>query len=444
MEAVLFYSVIVLALYYVGRGFLSSGPGYFALPSLFAIVVLFWVIPQLSSIRVTFAYLEQPLITIYLMTALAMFGTDQGWRLGMMARGGHSSFIAPDLSTLFGTTIVLTIIAGVTTLLIRDQGEGIGGVQTGIITILLFFNNLKIIALFLSFYLALRHRSRAGILLVVINLLIYAPLILLYFRRRAMLELAVCLILSFWLARRILVPRTIVLAALPVGFVMMFAVSSLRTLALADGEWSYLSLADLSRIDFLAMNPFVNAGFASEMLNAVHLSQLADLYGSHTWGTNTWNRLVFQWVPAQFVGFENKMSLMFEDTIAGELSMRFGYSMHRGTTRTGIADAYLEFGYFGALFFTATGYVMGLWWADGNRGNPWAMALFVGGLTPALFSVTHYAFYFFNAVLLFLIMIWTIRTGLKFFDRPKPWRSHSARAHATVARVQASASDPGQ
>lgn len=412
MEALLFYAVVALSLFFVGRGFFSGGPRYIELPTLFATVILFWVVPQLFSIRMSFPFLEEPLITVYLMTVLSMLGTALGWSLGKV-RGGRSSFRAPGKNTLFITTVVLTTIAGVTTLLIRDQGEGIGGAQTGIITILLFFNNVKIVALFLSFYLALRHRNRMSVVLVVINLLIYAPLILLYFRRRAMVELAVGIVLSLWFARRFLVPRTVVLAALPAAFLIMFAVGELRTLALMDGGWNYLSLADLSKINFLALTPIADDSLAPEMLNAVYLSQSADIYGGHTWGTNTWNRLVFQWVPGQIVGFDTKLSLMFEDSIAGVLETQLGYAMPRGTTRTGIADAYLELWYFGGLFFAATGYVMGKWWARGHRGDPWAMTFFVGGLAPALISITHYASYFFNTVLLFLLLIWLIRACVR-------------------------------
>jgi len=426
VEVALFYSVIILTMYFVAKGFLSPGPGYFALPTLFAIIILFWVVPQVWSIRATFQYHDQSLSTIYLMTILAMLGTAVGWSQGK-AHGRRRHFRIPNRQLLFGTAIVLTAISGITTLLIRDQGEGIGGLQTGIITIFLFFNNLKIVALFLSFYLALRHRSRASLVLVAINLLIYAPLILLYFRRRAMVELALCIILSLWFARGFLVPRVIILSVLPAAFLMMFGVGALRTLAMVDGGWSYLSFADLRTIDFFALTPFAGEARAPELLNAVHLAQLSDLYGIHTFGTETWNRFIHQWIPAQIVGADTKISLMFPDTISSNLYTRFNYSISTGSTNTGIGEAYLEFWYFGALFFTLTAYFMGRWWAQAHRGDPWAMAFFVAGMTPALISITNYASYFYNVMLLFLIMIWMIRGGLSKFiqkwSRPRYSRS---------------------
>lgn len=414
MEVALFAGVGVIALYYMVRGFLWSGPGYMSLPTLFSMVILLWVLPQLSAIRTVYPHLSQALVTVYLMTILSMLGTALGWRLGIGwgTRGLRGELPEPNRKVLLGTAIILTAIAGVTALLIEAQGGDIHGMQTGIVTILLFFNNLKIVALFLSLYLALRYRSRTSIVLVAVNLLIYMPLILLYFRRRAIIELAVCLVLSFWFARRSLMPRAIVLAALPLGFVMMFAVRALRTLALDGRNWRFLSLSDLRSVDFRALNPLQDVTLAREMLNAVYFAQLVDQYGVHTWGINTWNRLVFQWVPAQIVGAEIKFGLMFEDSTGGDLAVYFSYVQPTGSTETGIANAYIEFSYFGALFFVAIAYVMGRWWARAHRGDPWAMCFFVGGLAAALISVTHYAFYFFNAMLLYFVMVQASRVSL--------------------------------
>lgn len=436
MEVTLFYSVVILALYFVGRGFFSLGPGYFTLPTLFAIVILLWVVPQLWSIRIRFPYFDQPLFTIYLMTILAMFGTAVGWSQGK-AHGRRRNFRMPNRQLLFGTAIVLTAIAGITTLLIRYQGVGIGGAQTGIVTILLFFNNLKIVALFLSIYLALRHRSRASLVLVAINLLIYAPLILLFFRRRAMVELAVCIILGLWFARGFLVPRIVVLSVLLAAFPLVFAVGALRTLAMGDIGWSYLSLADLRTIDFFALTPFADSSRAPELLNAVNLVQLADLHGLHTLGTETWNRFIHQWIPAQIVGADVKIALMFQGTISDNLYTRFNYLIPTGSTNTGIGEAYLEFGYFGALFFTFTAYFMGRWWAQAHRGDPWAMAFFVAGMTPALISITNYASYFYDMMLLFLIMIWMIRGVLSKFIQSwsRPSHSRSAQMPGAIDRA---------
>ena len=62
-------------------------------------------------------------------------------------------------------------------------------------------------------------------------------------------------------------------------------------------------------------------------------------------------------MPAQFVGADVKSSLYIldrEDRVASQL-LRYGYYIPNGSTITGIADSFLQFGWFGWVFLFSLG-----------------------------------------------------------------------------------------
>src|SRR5207253_7336156 len=88
---------------------------------------------------------------------------------------------------------------------------------------------------------------------------------------------------------------------------------------------------------------------AVDFANAVHLIDHANKWGDFTYGKQSWDAIVFQWVPAQIVGQQFKRSLMFENGRNYEqIGAEYGFSWIVGTTMTGFAFCYQEFGVFGA------------------------------------------------------------------------------------------------
>lgn len=418
METLLFYSLVLLLLLYVGKALLTSGIAIMELPSIFALVVLIWCIPQLFAIRLLYLDLETPLLILYVAIAMAVVSIRLGWSIGV-SKTRRASYRLSSRYTLHYVAVVTTIIAVVTTMMIERTGNGVGGTQTGIVAILLFLNGLKVVSLFLSFFLVLRYRTRAGIALLAINLLVYTPFISLYFRRQAMMEVLSCIVLALWFARRVVLPRFLLIAIFATGYLVLSAVGEFRVRALETGQWNYLSMSEMLSAVLAVATKLSEDINHSELLNAINLIKTVNLDGQYSFGASSWNRLVFQWVPAQLVGYETKMSLMFENNIRERLFMYANHEIPTGSTLTGIADAYLELWYFGAVFYAATGYVMGRWWARAQLGDPWAMVYYVGGLGPALLTLTHSAIHFVNGILLMLIIVPLIRASLQFLPRTR-------------------------
>ncbi|MER9019310.1 hypothetical protein [Mesorhizobium sp. M0898] len=218
-----------------------------------------------------------------------------------------------------------------------------------------------------------------------------------------MAEVFICTSLAFWFARRAVLPRLALVMILPIGTFVVFGISALRGLARGDGtsEWQMPGLSEISSIDFWALTPFASAEQVPELTNAFYLIRLSNELGFHTWGAESWNRIVFQWIPAQIVGVEIKSSLMFDLGVANLLSNSYNFGARTGATSTAMGLAYMEFGPLGIIFFIVVAYVMGRWWVRANSGDVWAMALYTCGLTLGAIMPTSYPIVFLNLMMLY-------------------------------------------
>ncbi|TIL62938.1 MAG: oligosaccharide repeat unit polymerase [Mesorhizobium sp.] len=415
--------------------------GYLKLPPLCAAVYGGWLLPQLWQLRGQLGNLDATYLAILnLFFAACLFSVHIGWHWGVRAEAYQLARIPVRV---FASQRDISRVTGLVTLVawsmwiamgMRSLDERNETMWSGPLTIMYFFLNLKMLSMFLSTYLLLRFKSRVAVLLFLANAALYFPLVLVYFRRRAMLELFIALSLAFWFARRAVLPRVGVLLGMPVGTIVVFAVGALRGLARGDGtlEWRMPSFADISAIDFWSLTPFVSDQQSPEVTNAFYLVRLSSELGYHTFGASSWNRLVFQWVPAQIVGADLKNALMIDADVGGALVNTFNYSGRTGSTSTAMAQAYVEFGPFGIVFFVATAYVLARWWVRANRGSVWAMTLYACALPLAVIMPTSYPIVVLNFMLLYGGALWVTRFMMT--DSSSEWRHqrHVGRGYCDV------------
>lgn len=386
---------------------LRKRSGYLEFPTLVAAVFLGWVVPQLWQVRQAVGLVELEYFVILNLFTLACFlSIHLGWNWGVnVARRELPSFRfrIPSYKALVRIGVVMSTVAWVMQIGMGMRSpEELNMTQwSGPLTIMYFLFNVKVISLFLSMYLAMRYKSTASYVLLAANVALYIPLILIYFRRRAMVEMFTCFTLAVWFARRMIIPRAIIICGIPIAALVIFGVGALRDIASETGEWTMPSLGEVMAIDFWSLTPFATDHATPELTNALYLVRLADQWDFHTYGAGSWNRLIFQYIPAQVVGPDLKNWLMFDLGVAEHLYNQFYYEGRTGATSTAMGDAYLEFGFLGVVFFVGTAYIMGRWWVRANRGDVWAATLYACGLAPALIMPTAYAFYFFNVMILY-------------------------------------------
>ncbi len=168
---------------------------------------------------------------------------------------------------------------------------------------------------------------------------------------------------------------------------------------------------------------YVSGDSILEMRNAAYYMQGAATKRDYGFGRRTWNEIIFRFVPAQILGREFKSSLYLDLDLEERLSIEDGFVKHNGTTISGIADAYWEFGYFGCLIFYLIGRMMRFFWELASRREIlYFQVLYIMCLKESALAVTHGIGTFIPSMLYFFA-----------FTAPILWLSHRKRIKAKRA-----------
>jgi hypothetical protein len=381
---------------------------------------LTWIVPQLSGLDSEITIPADGLLWLVIMVVLCLGASLIGWRIGTRQQRPAAS-LAPirdrgDLAKLFWPVAALTtfmfalhVMINLQPLEARQQPQ-----WSGPLTIIVFFLSLSVASLYLSLLITLRERSLRAFMLAGLNILLSGTSAFVAVRRGEMIDLGVAAIAALWFGAGKRVPIALVaVAVLGVG-VVSYAIVPLRMAAKEIEARTGSSVGLLSRevwekVDFSSAVES-SARRAIDLSNAVYAIDYTNKWGEFTLGRESWNRLVFQWVPAQFLGADFKNALMFRQGLTAEqIQAEYGYATTGGTTSTGFGFAYQEFGLFGFFYFLLIGFLMGRLWTRAEVGDVWAQVLYVSFVGGALLSVTHHAMWLITQIPLFLITVFVLK-----------------------------------
>ena len=259
---------------------------------------------------------------------------------------------------------------------------------TGIGTIYLFFGGLVYPGFAICFYCALKNRSVVAWLAAVIAAWIPLQAAIFYGRREPTVLFLLSLALTFYFLRAKQTPRFVILGGVFVAMFLIPATEEYRKGAAED------PIAAFKQIDFAEQfKEYFDQDAPNELKNATMLIAVTQANGDYEWGAGYWNRLVFRFVPAQFLGEGFKNSLMIGGRLRDfgvfmEESM--GFKLPTGTTATGIGDSFNQFGFFGCLVFAAIAYLFKNLWVAANQPNGTvAQVLYIQVTTSAMRALTH-------------------------------------------------------
>ena len=266
--------------------------------------------------------------------------------------------------------------------------EDISSSLTGIGTIYLFFGGLAYPGFAICFYCALKTRSVFAWAMSVVAAWIPFQAAIFYGRREPTALFLISLGMSLFFLRGRQAPRLVVFGAVLGAMLIIPAVGEYRKTAAQDPieAWKQLDVVQ-------EFNGYFDADSVSEAKNATLLIAATRESGAYEWGAGYWNRLVFRFVPAQFLGESFKNSLMigheqrdFGDFVEDALE----YRMPPGSTVTGLGDSFNQFDYFGCLFFAAMAYLFKNLWAAAKQANGTvAQILYIQTTTSAMRALTH-------------------------------------------------------
>ncbi|MDJ0688939.1 MAG: hypothetical protein QNJ41_10545 [Xenococcaceae cyanobacterium MO_188.B32] len=261
------------------------------------------------------------------------------------------------------------------------------GNWTGRATIYVFFAKV----LYIAFAIFLRQTLKDFKLKYIFCTLITAyPLlssILISGRRQSTIAFVVIIGVLFWFVKRFTVPRFIILAFSLLGIYFIRLLGSMRGNLwghIATNKWEQIMSTSQDSMEVLLQGKIL------ELRNAALLMDASVMTGRHGYGTGYWDNIVFQYFPGQIFGHGLKKALQFNWGTNHYLKYLYHYTIHPGTTFTGIGDSFVEFDYFGCLVFALIAFLFKtLWFSSNYYKSTLGTLLYAALITPAMVAITH-------------------------------------------------------
>lgn len=329
---------------------------------------------------------QQALARVLLMACLCAAMCWLGYQLPLSNSFLKKLDIPVDRKKLLYGGIIFILIGYASTFLIFQLPEAVrnNSTWTGAITIYAFFGGLVYPGFTIILLSTLQRPNLAKILLTAFSAALPIQTIILYGRREPTATFILTIGLSLYYFRRYLPPRWVAIVMIATALLVIPLTSDYRSIA-KTGDWG--QLLNLQPIENL--QTFIEKGQILELKNAALLMDASVKTGQYGYGTDYWNNLVFRFVPAQIVGHDLKNTLQIQWPNYS-LQTLYSYNIPAGSTITGIADAFVQFDYFGSLFFLILGYLFKhLWISAIDRHNLVSQIFYVSLIAPAMISVTH-------------------------------------------------------
>ena len=264
----------------------------------------------------------------------------------------------------------------------RLPGDSVVGVQmSGISVVYIFFARLLCYGLVISALCFARRFSLPALVIICFDLVFYFDRIIVTGKRAETMELFMIFALAFWFYRGWLMPRSIALALVVLGPLVMSSMSDYRDITRANDAPVWTDIANIDVIGNLE-NLFSQGG--PEVRNGILRINDADSRMNFDYGKVHWNHLIYDFVPSQLLGTTFKNALMLPMP-----KLALDYMPLTGTTETGMADAFQSFWYFGAFKFLLLAYLVNRIWISANTGLFAAQVVYSLTIVPAIHSISH-------------------------------------------------------
>ena len=223
--------------------------------------------------------------------------------------------------------------------------------------------------------------------------LYYVDRIVFFGRRGIAISFAFIVAGAVWFVLGKRLPRAVILAAIACATVFVFTVAAYRSVAVSTtGQRDWSRLWEVNVFEQLRENTREGS---SETTCGIYLLAASAEARAYDFGLYHWNRLVFNFVPAQLFGRDLKESLILPVPDPRELAQsEFGYVSKGGTTATGMVDCYASFWYLGCLKFLVIAYIMQRFYQRAINGGIMAQVIYLHLMGVTLETITHHTHWF--------------------------------------------------
>jgi len=397
-----FYLICLVLSWIALRGILY-GRAIFQFPTVAAMLGLAWIVPQgfeLESNPNNLLGSEAFWLYATFCFVCIFFGFKRGCRtqLRRIRMASDNGLPFYNMSRLTIAAAGLTVIGHVSLLMMGGvETSGMGGQWTGVITLYALLYKANGLGLCLSVLIFAHTGSRIAL---VIALVAAQPLFVsatIGIRREQIFDLIILTLGGWYIAKGLFPSRIMMIGAVLIGSVVLNSTANLRTYV-ASGQGNLITALLSEEI----YQEFQYVNLEQDRVTEIGQAQYDFRYMNETWrwelGADYWNQLVHRYVPAFLVGRSIKDGLKI-DTLAerfrrGETEGLFSL----GSTRTGFADSYRNFGVFGVLVFGLIGYIFGRLYSKATVGSISGQYFYLALLAEGLKGITHSTSEFFSAL----------------------------------------------
>jgi hypothetical protein len=412
----LFLSLFIVLCFVGFLALMRGADAIYKFPGFMTFAFVVFILPQaIALVRIPGAAVPEAVASVLWMSTLCLVACFVGYRhLNFNFLGVLKSTRCHERHLILGAVIftVIAVICQSMIGLMSDEERG-GSMWSGKVTAYFFFSGgiYPAIAIFLRY--ALRESSVTGWLLFGVAMIQPVTNIIWGGRREVAAQAILTIGLVLFFERRLLPPRWLVPLAAVAALLIIPATGTYRSKA-ATFDWA--GVQQMNLVD--NFKSYMNEESILELRNAAIYIEATKSMDDYGWGAAYWDEMVWRFVPAQLLGNGFKDSLMIA---RGKMDyesqlLSIGYYVSVGSTLTGMADSFSQFGYFGAAVFA----VMALWfknvWESATQPDSiFAQLMYIGSVTSAMRAVTHQTVDFLPGMTYQLIFVLL----LYFFSRIK-------------------------
>lgn len=386
MTQLYLYLLIAICIGLLGWGLIRLERVY-QYPFFMGSIFVSFILPQaIALINHPAPVSQQALERVLLMACLCAAMCWLGYQLPPNDSWLNKLDVSVNNKKLFRGGIIFVLIGYISAFLIFQLPEADikNTTWTGLVTIYTFFVGLVYPGFTIILLSTLKRPNIEKIILLAFASALPIQTIILYGRREPTATFILTIGLSLYYFRQYVPPRWLVIAMIAIALLVIPLTSNYRSIA-TTGNWG--QILDLQPVDNL--HSFIEKGQILELRNAALLMDASVKTGQYGYGTDYWNTLVFRFVPAQIVGHDLKNYLNIHPHYY-QLKSLYNYSIPNGSTPTGIADSFIQFDYFGCLFFASLGFFLkNIWVSAVSRKSIFSQILYISLISPAMISVTH-------------------------------------------------------
>jgi hypothetical protein len=384
-------------------------------PYIISFAFVFFIVPQVVVI-----YLKQtlPLQTtnrLFLMTILCWIMSFLGWYSYKPKSLVFKKFIGVNYNKKnLSFTAILFIAIGIIVNIIAHKllkENDYGGQATGSVTILIFFQQLLVLGTGICLSLWLKDKGKLDLIFAIIGILYGFYIGILLGRRISTVTTLIVLGLPFFVHYKRKPPRIIIISFITLVLFIMPSIGQYRQILKTSNSTSLFFHRLVTELDIgKNFNDFYMNAESYELVNGAYIMDYTYRSSDYELGFGYWNRLIFNFVPGQIVGVEEKKSLMIDLKLLSE-NRRDVRSTNpnyiTGGTATGMADGFQQFDYFGSLFFLFVAMFMKkLWVTINDTGHHLLQVFYAILLVSSILSITHTTTGFFPPLIFAYIFLY--------------------------------------